>query len=87
MESEISLLCWRQPKPSICSRPKNSVRNFLSHFKGPLYNNNNNNGGSSKEKLKFAELFPEAIGYITASQEQVVSTNNWKKYVLKGPAI
>jgi hypothetical protein len=42
-------------------------------------NNNNNNNNNS------ADLFAETEGFLTAIQDQVILTRNYKKYILKQP--
>jgi hypothetical protein len=38
---------------------------------------------ASNAWLKVGELFPETAGFMTAFQDQVIGTNNYKKRVLK----
>jgi len=37
--------------------------------------------------LKVSELFPQTTGFMTAMQDQSISTNNYYKYSLKDPNI
>jgi len=40
---------------------------------------------ASNKWLTNAELFPETEGFLTAIQDQIVLTRNYKKYILKQP--
>ena len=51
-------------------------------------NNNNNptpdvDNVVSNETLKAGELFPETTGILIAIQDWIISTNNYKKHILK----
>ncbi|KAG6462064.1 hypothetical protein O3G_MSEX013040 [Manduca sexta] len=40
---------------------------------------------ASNKWLKLGSLFPETEGFIIAIQDQVINTNNYKKYIVKDP--
>jgi hypothetical protein len=40
---------------------------------------------ASQAWLKAGEIFPESTGFMIAIQNLVISTNNYKKYILKDP--
>jgi hypothetical protein len=42
---------------------------------------------ASNAWLKAGELFPKTTGFMIATQDQVITTNNYKKCILKDPNI
>jgi hypothetical protein len=38
---------------------------------------------ASNARLKAGEIFPETTGIVTAIQDRIISTNNYKKHILK----